>query len=266
MRPGKLSIVNCQLSIAFFLLLALTGCRKDLCYNHDEHSISVKTDIVADWEQEWQRSYRFDWEELWPDTWQRDYEEFLPEEGSGIRALVYTGDQVAAGNLDSDGGRLPMSEGRHTVFGAGWAQENGVSMDDVNAMKHIFNSDGSVNTDALAAYEKMKLHVGENNFVTRIEDRPVIRELYGDRESTYDHRGMMPTKEVDEYGWVEHTKTVENDKFDGYGMVGTNPLKPHKKKTLRERLGSLKDMMSKLSLFIASINFNNSLFLLYSKS
>ena len=134
-----------------------------------------------------------------------------------------------------------MSEGRHTVFGAGWAQENGVSMDDVNAMKHIFNSDGSVNTDALAAYEKMKLHVGENNFVTRIEDRPVIRELYGDRESTYDHRGMMPTKEVDEYGWVEHTKTVENDKFDGYGMVGTNPLKPHKKKTLRERLGSLKD-------------------------
>ena len=134
-----------------------------------------------------------------------------------------------------------MSEGRHTVFGAGWAQENGVSMDDVNAMKHIFNSDGSVNTDALAAYEKMKLHVGENNFVTRIEDRPVIRELYGDRESTYDQRGMMPTKEVDEYGWVEHTKTVENDKFDGYGMVGTNPLKPHKKKTLRERLGSLKD-------------------------
>ena len=134
-----------------------------------------------------------------------------------------------------------MSEGRHTVFGPGWAQENGVSMDDVNAMKHIFNSDGSVNTDALAAYEKMKLHVGENNFVTRIEDRPVIRELYGDRESTYDHKGMMPTKEVDEYGWVEHTKTVENDKFDGYGMVGTNPLKPHKKKTLRERLGSLKD-------------------------
>ena len=134
-----------------------------------------------------------------------------------------------------------MSEGRHTVFGAGWAQENGVSMDDVNAMKHIFNSDGSVNTDALAAYEKMKLHVGENNFVTRIEDRPVIRELYGDRESSYDHKGMMPTKEVDEYGWVEHTQTVENDKFDGYGMVGTNPLKPHKKKTLRERLGSLKD-------------------------
>ena len=81
-------------------LLTVTGCRKDLCYNHDEHSIAVKTEVTADWEQEWQRNYRFDWEELWPDEWPRDYEEFLPEEGSGIRAMIYTDDQVATGNLD----------------------------------------------------------------------------------------------------------------------------------------------------------------------
>ena len=35
------------LNFSFFIFL--TGCRKDLCYNHDEHSFSVKVDIVADW-------------------------------------------------------------------------------------------------------------------------------------------------------------------------------------------------------------------------
>ena len=42
-----------------------TSCRKDLCYDHDEHGLSVKVNLSSDWEQEWERTYAYDWEKLW---------------------------------------------------------------------------------------------------------------------------------------------------------------------------------------------------------
>ena len=98
------------------LLGILTGCRKELCYNHDEHSVSVKTMIDANWEQEWERTYRVDWEEVWRDEWPREYDEFRPDPGTGIRALVYTDDKMSEVNLEQEGGRLPMSEGIHNLL------------------------------------------------------------------------------------------------------------------------------------------------------
>ena len=38
-------------------LLLCTGCRKDLCYDHDQHGTSVKVDAQFSWEQEWERPY-----------------------------------------------------------------------------------------------------------------------------------------------------------------------------------------------------------------
>lgn len=106
-----------RLLLSVLMVFSLTGCRKDLCYNHDEHAITVKTDVMADWEQIWERHYRFDWDELWPDEWPREYEEFNPEAGEGIRALVYTDDNLdLTTNLEQEGGRLPMAEGRHTLL------------------------------------------------------------------------------------------------------------------------------------------------------
>lgn len=61
MKNHQLKIKNwaCP-SLLALLLLTATGCRKDLCYNHDEHAIAVKTEVMADWEQVWERHYRFD--------------------------------------------------------------------------------------------------------------------------------------------------------------------------------------------------------------
>lgn len=103
------------LNISFFIFL--TGCRKDLCYNHDEHAFSVKVDILADWEQEWERAYDHNWQEEWQDEWAYDYEDFRPEVADGIRALVYkdTG-EYSENNLESTGGRLPMEEGIHSLL------------------------------------------------------------------------------------------------------------------------------------------------------
>ena len=37
-----------------------TSCRKDLCYDHDEHGLSVKVNLSSDWEQEWEDFWGYD--------------------------------------------------------------------------------------------------------------------------------------------------------------------------------------------------------------
>ena len=92
------------------------GCRKDLCYTHDEHSMSVKLHISPSWVQEWERTYSINWEEEWKEEWNRDYEEFRPEVAKGIRSLAYMGDRYAENNLPPEGGRLPLSEGEYSLL------------------------------------------------------------------------------------------------------------------------------------------------------
>lgn len=58
-----------------------TSCRKDLCYDHDEHGLSVKVNLSSDWEQEWERAYTYDWEELWEEDWKHDYDDLRPCSG-----------------------------------------------------------------------------------------------------------------------------------------------------------------------------------------
>ena len=193
------------------------------------------------------------------DNWYKDNPELLQ---SRIDALSAAGVEnpyhtllVAhdAGLLAPDNMQMwdgSTSNGNHTVLTHGWAEQNGVNPDSVDAIKNLFNNDGSVNADAVAAYKELAPHVGEDNFVSRIEDRPVIRELYGDRESTYDHDRKLPLKEetytvgksvvVDDYGMVKN-----DNEGAGVGMLGmlAGPFKGVKK--LKQRVGSLLDKITK---------------------
>ena len=101
------------------LLVGVTSCRKKLCYDHDAHGYSVKVDVVASWEQEWERDHGTGWEESWSDQgWDEwmEYNELRPEVPTGIRAVLYppsgTRDER---NLPAEGGRLAMVEGEHTI-------------------------------------------------------------------------------------------------------------------------------------------------------
>ncbi len=193
------------------------------------------------------------------DNWYKDHPELLQ---SRIEALTTAGVENPhhALLIAHDAGlRAPdnmlmwdgsTSNGNHTVLTHAWAEQNGVSTESVDAFKHLFNNDGSVNTDAIAAYKEMAPHVGEDNFVSRIEDRPVIRELYGDRESTYDNDHKLPMKEeqydipkqkeVDDYGMVKN-----DNKGAGLGMVGVLATPFRAAKKLKERVGSLLDRIVK---------------------
>ena len=91
--------------------LLLCGCRKDLCYDHDAHSLSVKVNVRPDWELEWEREYDYDWETLWQEEWTYGYHELKPVPATGIRAVVYNaGTRYTESNLSTEGGRIPIAE------------------------------------------------------------------------------------------------------------------------------------------------------------
>lgn len=97
--------------------LMCTGCRKDLCYNHDEHSPSVKVTTVHQWEPEWERPYDRHWQEEWNKTWNIAYEDLRPRPAKGVRALIYHENGVQnERHLPASGGRLPLDEGRQELL------------------------------------------------------------------------------------------------------------------------------------------------------
>lgn len=92
------------------VILLFTGCRKDLCYNHDEHRPGYKTLITTQWEQEWERPYGFNWKENWTfrDTLPA-YGYFRPGIPSGVEILSY--DSMGQGHTNLDEHHLPANGG-----------------------------------------------------------------------------------------------------------------------------------------------------------
>lgn len=97
-------------------LVLCTGCRKDLCYNHDEHALTVKPDVQATWEREWERDHGTHWAEQWPPC-TCTYDDLRPAAAKGIRAIIYDDQgKHTLSNLPPQGGRLGMSEGMHSIL------------------------------------------------------------------------------------------------------------------------------------------------------
>ncbi len=92
------------------LVTLSSGCRKELCYNHDEHAYSVKVDVTATWEREWERDHGRGWKNTWEgrgwNSWMT-YDDLRPEVPGGIRAVVYDpdGNRHDERNLAAEGGR-----------------------------------------------------------------------------------------------------------------------------------------------------------------
>lgn len=118
MKSAGLNMTSHQLLLVLATVtVTLAGCRKDLCYNHDEHSMSVKTYVDPTWEQEWERNDIINWEERWDENWSREYDEFRPEIATGIRCIAYDENEKAMeSNLDDEGGRLPLAEGEYSLL------------------------------------------------------------------------------------------------------------------------------------------------------
>lgn len=100
------------------LILSLCGCRKELCYNHGEHSIGVRVDIRAEWELEWERDYGCGWETNWGLNWNCSYDDLKPQPAKGIRFRAYNqdGNIYDERNLPTEGGCVTLGEEDYSLL------------------------------------------------------------------------------------------------------------------------------------------------------
>lgn len=163
-----------------------------------------------------------------------DYNKAHPE------AQITNPDELLKGAYNSQNGR---------VYGPGYVAEHGLDPNVVKAVGNLINSDGSINPDAVKAWQGSDLwqESGLKNFVQGVNEPVETRpDLYPSRnpESTYSGVGM-PTKEIvhEGTGPVYEDRLVDNSRPLGVAMVGVMGNVVTKQKTLKERVGSLLDRL-----------------------
>lgn len=104
--------------VRFLLIICLfTGCRKDLCYDHEDHAFSVKVYAEPMWKLEWEYPYAHNWQEKWPFGLDYTYDELRPEIPEGVVAKVRgKNNYMAETNFMVSGGKLPLLEGEHSIL------------------------------------------------------------------------------------------------------------------------------------------------------
>lgn len=104
-------------SMTVVLALSCMSCRKDLCYDHEDHSPSVKVYAHFSWEREWERPYDYEWKQDWPDDWELTYDELRPAPSQGVRSMVYSAQGgYTEDNLAPDRGKVTLDEGVSSVL------------------------------------------------------------------------------------------------------------------------------------------------------
>ena len=163
-----MKLIN-KTSLLLMSALILAGCRKDLCYNHDEHALKVRTEVQPDWMQEWENPYlggeiQLDWETIWEEQgWPRSYDEFRPDVAEGIRSIVYNDDENhTISNLDSDGGIISMSEGQHSIL----FYNNDTEYIIIDGTDNSAMATASTRTRTRAGYSAPELHEDERTITT----------------------------------------------------------------------------------------------------
>ncbi|MEG1615342.1 MAG: DUF5119 domain-containing protein [Bacteroidales bacterium] len=108
----KISIWNRV--VVLLILFAGTGCRKDLCYDHNHATnVEVRTSYNLDWRMHWEEDV-----EIEP-SWDIDWTPVYPQEPDGVRLVTYPHYSGLSGqtyNMPKYGGKLNMSAGYHDML------------------------------------------------------------------------------------------------------------------------------------------------------
>ncbi len=184
--------------------------------------------------------------------------QYNAEHGTNIdpyRAIVLNADaggQTFDNNaLHVDGGGVKYSGGQHTVMTQAWADANGVSMQEVDALRNLFQG-GSLNEAGMNAALKLDGFVSANNEIGFVDGRPVhydgvlpqnavdangnpIYTTYTGGESVFENQTVV----------VQDTVKVDVTEYQpvnipyGVGMIGQYFRKGYS--VLKDRIGALAD-------------------------
>lgn len=75
--------------LSVLICMAATSCRKELCYDHYDHTPGIVLDIKPEWELVWERDYGCGWRDCWQSEWGFGYDELCPEVPDGLRLLAF---------------------------------------------------------------------------------------------------------------------------------------------------------------------------------
>lgn len=97
--------------------MLLGGCRKDLCYDHEQHAFSCRLHVVPEWECAWERPHGKNWAEEWSDEFGCEYHELSPAEPQWLCGVNYHESGMRGErHMSGDGGALPLQEGVHALI------------------------------------------------------------------------------------------------------------------------------------------------------
>ena len=207
--------------------------------------------------------------------WYRDNPEILQqrvdaiyaynaEHGTNIdpyRAIMINGD---AGGRTFDNMRLHVnnshidpnindvySHGSHRVLTDAWGRANGVSHDELNAARHLFGRDGSINPNGMDVIAKLDNMISDNNTVGYVQGRPVFTDNYfksNDPSGWTTYTGGNAPKVENVYPSQETITTTTPVEYKTYtpahgdGMAAFGNYTPRERLTkLRDRVGSFLD-------------------------
>lgn len=96
------------------VMAGMSSCRKDLCYNHDEHSLGYRTKVVSLWEQEWERDHGMQWADTWDATaMNMEYDDLRPDLATGLAVVVYREEETEPDTKPSTDTRATMENEYH---------------------------------------------------------------------------------------------------------------------------------------------------------
>lgn len=116
-------IVTAILLPSVILLLSLTGCRKELCYDHDKHGLNVSLFVKAGWDLSWLRDSTFlELLEERYSIWEKGgmasmLDRMKVHPGEGIACMSYhESGTVSTTHIDSTGGLVRLQEGLQDIL------------------------------------------------------------------------------------------------------------------------------------------------------
>lgn len=97
-------------------VLPLTGCRKDLCYDHNLHGTRIQVRIMPEYFYEWEDGSG-NWAGNWDAGFGIGYDDLRPGMPGGLRVLDYDGSGSARiSNIEAAGGIVSLSDGGHSFL------------------------------------------------------------------------------------------------------------------------------------------------------
>ena len=107
--------------LAVVWVMLLSGCRKELCYDHEHHTERVEYMLALSYDIQWEYNMEshIEWEQYWNEDFGVSYDEIRPDHPEGVRVHIYDEDHQSeiVRNIGKDGATVHFTdEGHYSVL------------------------------------------------------------------------------------------------------------------------------------------------------